>query len=297
MAADEKLCVIELRTTADSLPIVEELLGGQGMQWASRWNPEAREAVVRVYCQDDSKRAVALRRMRALFEDCRELFDGLPPSVRSFELRREDWATVWKQHFHSFRASERLVVKPTWEPYANGAHDIVLELDPGMSFGTGYHGTTRACLEYLDELERAVGSVSLLDAGCGSGILSLAAAKLGYSPVVAFDHDADAACIARCNLTRAGAPDVRVFCADLGTVTLRCSFRMVVANILAPVLITHADRLVSVLDRSNDAAFLILSGILKSQYEEVRETFISRGLRERSSKVRDEWQTGCFALD
>ena len=297
MGTEDKLAVIEVCTRGTHLPVLEELLGAQDLKWASWWNPETQAAVARIYFDDASTREPALRHLREVLRDCSGLFAGDLPSLQTCELRREDWANIWKQYFHVFRASDRLVVKPTWESYEAAAGDIVLELDPGMSFGTGYHGTTRACLEYLDELEREVGPVSLLDAGCGSGILSLAAAKLGFRPVIAFDHDPDAVRVARENLESAMEERVQVFCADVGAAPVHRGFRVVVANILAPVLQRHARNLVGYLEqRGGGGCFLVLSGILESQYAETKEIFERHGVVERSCKVHDEWQTGCFVL-
>jgi ribosomal protein L11 methyltransferase len=162
-----------------------------------------------------------------------------------------------------------------------------------MSFGTGYHGTTRACLEMIDLLSVQLPGAAFLDAGCGSGILALAAAKLGFAPVRAFDSDPQAVAIARGNLERNGV-EVTVDVADLAAYPAAPPCRVVVANILAPVLIAQAEKLVSFLDCRTGDSHLILSGILSSQYPDVRQRFQSLGGRETATRTLDEWTSGSF---
>ena len=119
-------------------------------------------------------------------------FPFTPPTVSI--LKEEDWANSWKENFKPTRIGERLVIKPSWESsLRSSAGDIVLELDPGMAFGTGTHATTRLCLELLEKLvytEQALsGETGVLDVGCGSGVLGIAAALFGADRVVAIDID------------------------------------------------------------------------------------------------------------
>ena len=102
-------------------------------------------------------------------------------------VQDQDWESAWKQFFKPLRVGRRLVVKPSWEEYAPRPDDLVLELDPGMAFGTGAHPTTQLCLEVLEDVVRP--GERVLDFGTGSGILALAAARLGAGPVVGLDID------------------------------------------------------------------------------------------------------------
>jgi ribosomal protein L11 methyltransferase len=220
-----------------------------------------------------------------------------PPVPQVVLVEQEDWGSSWRRHFPAFRASRRLVVKPSWETSAAGPGDLVLELDPGMCFGTGYHGTTRACLEFLDDLAAQLGPVSFLDVGCGSGILSLAAARLGFWPLHAFDHDPQAVQVAADNLAAAGVTGVALVSADIGEYVPPGLCRVLAANVLAPVLIAHRDRLCSWLDLTAGTGYLILSGVLTTQYAELRSAFCGAGCRELSQRTLEEWTSGCFALD
>jgi ribosomal protein L11 methyltransferase len=206
------------------------------------------------------------------------------------DLPAQDWAESWKRFFRVQRVSDRVVIRPTWEPYAASPGDCVVNLDPGMSFGTGNHGTTRACLIFLDRLASEDADRRVLDMGCGSGILSIAARKLGFSEVAGFDVDPDAVAIA---LGNAGANGVSV---QLETCDLACNTRqaeVVVANILAPVLIEFADPVTAAVAPGGRGA-LVLSGILDTQYAGVRAAYEARGFAEMSSLLIDEWRSGLF---
>jgi ribosomal protein L11 methyltransferase len=293
MKDSNAISVVQFTVAVEAVPLVEEILTAQGLAFAVWRNPEATVSAARVYCGDRDEAEQQQQELAHIFGR----IPGLAEQIRDWNVReekREDWAETWKAYFHAFRASERLVVKPSWEPWQGSDDDIIVELDPGMSFGTGYHGTTRACLGFIDELAHRLGCVSFLDAGCGSGILSLAAWKLGYRPVVGFDHDPQAVQAARENLLAAGIAEPEIHLADLENAQFPQTFRVVAANILAPVLISHADRLLGFLDRLSHPSYLILSGILNAQYAEVKNRFESLGLREIDCRTVDEWTSGCY---
>jgi ribosomal protein L11 methyltransferase len=238
---------------------------------------------------------------------------GLDIPVEVSEVPDEDWKFSYRRHFKTERVSPRIHTHPPWEPMPEtGPGEIVITLDPGLAFGTGKHETTKACLQYIDEL---AGCGSFLDMGCGSGILSIAAAKLGYSPVAGFDIDEDAVAASVENAAVNGvAVDYRVFALGKGAVTLDESIEaakgvypdlalqgrvnapdakrfepadVVVANILGPLLIAFADEIASYAKRT-----LVVSGILNELYTEVLAAFEARGFAECSRKTIGEWTTG-----
>ena len=293
-SSDETLGVMEFAVAAESVPVLVEMLSAMEFQHAVWTHPETFATVVRVYCEDTAGLGAASERLAAGLADWRGLLGGATPVITTYCMRREDWSEVWKQHFHPFRASRRLVVKPSWEPYARQPGDVVIEIDPGMAFGTGQHGTTRACLQFMDGLSDGLGAVSLLDAGCGSAILALAAAKLGYAPVHAFDIDAEAVGVARANLQSAGAADIVVTCHDLAGYRPPFRFRVVVANILAGTLIEYAEPLCSFVDGSGAGGHLILSGILTAQYDGVLRRFGELGAVEQERRTLEGWTSGRF---
>jgi ribosomal protein L11 methyltransferase len=114
------------------------------------------------------------------------------------EVSSEDWEQSWKKYYHTFRVGDRLVIKPAWEDYVKNQDEIVIDIDPGMAFGTGIHASTRFCLVFLEQYLK--GGEMIIDAGCGSGILSIAAAKMGAKHVYAMDVDEVAVRIAAENI-------------------------------------------------------------------------------------------------
>lgn len=201
-------------------------------------------------------------------------------------VRQEDWAEGWKQHFSAVRIGRRLVVKPTWEEFAAATGDVVVNLDPGMAFGTGTHGTTRLCLEALAALfDGPSPPQRVLDVGTGSGILAIAAAALGARRVLACDIDAEACRIAGENAALNGVGDlVEVTLEPLAA--LAGKYDLVLANILAEENIRLAAELV---DRVAPGGALILSGILQEKEPQVIEAFAAFPLAGPETTRREEW--------
>ena len=223
-----------------------------------------------------------------------------PPTVAT--IRNEDWANNWKQHFKPVRIGKRLVIKPTWEDYAPSAGDIILQIDPGMAFGTGAHSTTKMCLESLERIFcRETGYAidpgfvpsTVLDVGTGSGVLSIAAAKMGAEKVVAIDIDPDATAVTAENLALNGVDaSVEVSTTPLGEVS--GTFAIVVANILAEELVRLAAELVG---RVLPGGFLILSGILTEKEELVIDGFSPFALSLSETSRDAEWSCLTFSRE
>lgn len=285
---------VHLDAPAENLPLLEELLATLELSGATWQNVDTGEAWLRVFADGEAEATAALALIRTALPGWRGLLPDLPePAVKT--IRREDWAECWKQYFHAFRASRRLIVKPSWETFAPvGEEDVLLELDPGMSFGTGYHGTTRACLEFIDDLAAELGPVPFLEAGCGSGILSLAAVRLGFAPVAAFDHDPQAVQCARENLERAGVADVALATSELADYAPSAPFTVVAANILAVVLDAQAETVARLVA---PGGHLILSGILTGQYPAIKGRYATLGFRELRTRTIDEWTSGLYRRD
>lgn len=282
---------VHLDTPAEDLAMLDELVATLDLIGASWQNVDTGEAWLRIFADDEPAARDILARVQAALPGWRELLSTLPtPAVKT--IQREDWAECWKEFFHAFRASRRLVVKPSWETFAPASEeDILLELDPGMSFGTGYHGTTRACLEFIDDLAAELGPVPFLEAGCGSGILSLAAVHLGFTPVAAFDHDPQAVHCARENLERAGVNQVALATAELVDYASPAPFAVVAANILAIVLDAQAETVARLVA---PGGHLILSGILTAQYPAIKTRYEALGFRELRTRTIDEWTSGLY---
>ena len=209
-------------------------------------------------------------------------------TVRTSEIA-DDWPERWREFHRPVVVAQRLHVCAPWHPRSrnDGLIDIVIE--PGQAFGTGAHATSRMCLELLVGLERAgVAHGSLLDVGCGSGILAIAAAKLGFDPVVALDNDSACTEAACANATANGALiDVRA--ADLRRDAMPPA-RTVVANLLLAPLLLLSERL------EHRPARLIASGLLVEQGDEVaRELSVRHGLREAARMLDGDWLAMLFA--
>ena len=282
---------VHITADTEDLPIFSELAAAFGFATASWRNVDTDEAWLRIFTEDEAAAHEILKQLERALPDWQELLASTP-RLAVDSVRKQDWSECWKEHFHAFRASRRIVVKPSWEDFTpESADDILLELDPGMSFGTGYHGTTRACLEFMDELADELGPVSFLEAGCGSGILSLAAVKLGFTPVVAFDHDPQAVMCARENLALAGASHVAVSTADVAAFAPEQPFAVVAANILAHILDRYAESIASFVA---PAGHLLLAGILTEQYAGIKARYEALGFREQRTRTINEWTSGIY---
>lgn len=207
-------------------------------------------------------------------------------AVRSEPLLEEDWGAGWKEHFRPFRAAKRLVVRPSWDSWNAESGDHVIEMDPGMAFGTGLHASTRLALALLDELSAAGAPARVLDLGTGTGILAMAAALFGAGSVVALDTDPDAVAAARLNVARNRLDArVRVGGDDLAAVT--GPFDLILANITADVLLPLAPALVA---RLAPGGALVLAGILAGEQERaVRAAYERLGLCCEQERVDGEW--------
>ncbi len=291
---DENRLTDRLRITApaacaDRLERALEQLAPSSSSWQS---VDSERIVYEAYFEDAED---AARAANALTMQLMDLTGGMEEwTITQDVLPASDWANAWKAFFHVERVSVRIVTKPTWESYHPQPGDCVIELDPGMSFGTGQHETTRGCLRFIDELT-ATGTPAqqrFLDLGCGSGILSIAAAKLGCSPVMAMDIDEDAVAIAIANIAANGcAQTVCAASGDVAHLTVPHRYDIVAANILAPVLIEHAAAIAATV---TDGGHLLLAGILTSQYAAVRATYQAIGLHESELAIEGEWTSAHF---
>jgi len=213
---------------------------------------------------------------------------GVPGAigVRCEPLLEEDWGAGWKEHFHPFHVAPRLVVKPSWEPYEALAGEAVIEMDPGMAFGTGLHASTRLALGFIEEICAGAPPNGVLDVGTGTGILAMAAALRGASRVIAIDNDPDAVVAARDNVARndlAGRVDVGD--RDLGAID--GTFDLVAANITADVLLPLAPRLA---ERLAPCGALVLAGLLAGeQTREIRAACEGLGLLCAGERSAGEW--------
>jgi ribosomal protein L11 methyltransferase len=211
--------------------------------------------------------------------------------VESETVDAEEWKDKWKEYFKPAKITDRIVVKPTWEAYDAKAGELVLEIDPGTAFGTGTHETTSLCMKlmekYAADCDGAAGAgVRVIDVGCGSGILSVAAALLGCKYVLGTEIDSEAVQIAKENVALNGvAAQVKVFEADL-LKGIPYKADMIVANLmhnlvmqLAPDAYTHLD----------EGGVFISSGILLEKRDQVAAAVEAAGFEILEIPEDGEW--------
>ncbi|HYE32804.1 MAG TPA: 50S ribosomal protein L11 methyltransferase [Methylomirabilota bacterium] len=209
-------------------------------------------------------------------------------------VKREDWAESWKKYFKTIQIGLKLLIKPSWSRRVPKPGQQVVVLDPGLSFGTGQHATTSFCLKETVRSRKPGTKQSFLDVGCGSGILAISAAKLGYSPVEAFDFDPVAVRVARANARRNRVENkLTLGQRDLTKIPAKpkAAFDVVCANLIYDLLIAEADRITA---RVKPGGLLVLAGILSTQFEQTIEPFLKRGFKLLRTKVEREWQSGAL---
>lgn len=269
--------------------VVAEVLGRFGYGGVAIEEPflqQKREARVKIFLPIDN----SLPRKRSELEEalaCLALEN--PIRLCESQITEQDWETAWKKHYKTLPVGERLIIKPAWEDYAPTVDQVVIELDPGMAFGTGQHATTRLCLVAL---ERYLGpEMAVLDLGTGSGILAIAAAKLGACSVLALDINSAAVEVARSNVQAnglAGSVTVEEGTLPSGGTAWQGSFDLVAANIIAEVIEALADSLVSSL---KPQGILIAGGIVSERLDEVMTRLKEAGAKIVDVLAEGEWRT------
>ncbi|MGD8834244.1 MAG: 50S ribosomal protein L11 methyltransferase [Desulfobacteraceae bacterium] len=259
-----------------------------GLEPAESWAPDAverptRPAVTGYTPVDDQIEHHRLTLERSL---CR--LAGEYPFDYTIEyklINEDDWAQAWKAFFWPQKITPRIVVKPTWREYAKEQGQLIIEIDPGMAFGTGTHPTTCLCIQLLEKYLQS--GEAVLDVGTGSGILLVAAAKLGASKMAGVDLDPMAVDIARRNLThnKVAPAAVKLECGDLVN-RVTGSYDVVVANILAEVII---DLLADVVKVVKPGGLFICSGIIETSQTAVLEKMASCGFDLLEQQHDGEW--------
>ncbi len=210
---------------------------------------------------------------------------GLPPvqKVEEQEVDEAEWAESWKRFFRVQHVGRRMVIKPSWQEYDPQEGELVVELDPGMAFGTGQHASTQLCIEFLEELVQK--GATVVDVGTGSGILAIVSAKLGAAQVWAGDNDPVAVLTAQRNVTRNGVERVvSVHLAEGCEGAPECD--LLVANITAEVIEGLLPDFARCVRRGG---FLVVSGIVKERSERIRALLSRVPWREVIMREQGEW--------
>ena len=244
---------------------------------------------------DDQSAAHLKKRIRTHLEQLEALGVTVgETSIRVRKIRAQDWSESWKRHFRPIEVSPRLLVLPPWSRRKAKRDQATVVLDPGLSFGTGNHPTTLFCLEQIARVAENTAVPSLLDVGTGSGILAIAAAKLGYNPISAFDNDLDAVQSAQANAERNGvAEQMTLFESNVAKLSLRpkARFNVVCANLTHDLLKQHARRING---QVSPEGTLCLAGILIEQFDAVVACFGELGWHLESDATQNEWRSAAL---
>ncbi len=247
--------------------------------------PSVDYVTVVAYLPSDAELPAKLRTLSVRIDELSGLFlDKGKGTIHWREVCETEWADSWKQYFHTSRIGERFVVKPSWEEYSPQSGDIVLDLDPGMAFGTGTHGTTILCLERIENLVKP--GMTVFDVGAGSGILSIAAAKLGAVHVRAVEYDAMASETARQNVLINGVDSIVEVTQGNLLDGVAGEADIVVANLIADLILKLAPAIPAHLKPSG---CFVGSGIIKDRLPDVTDALAQQGLTVTEVTEAGEW--------
>ncbi|MDY3796835.1 MAG: 50S ribosomal protein L11 methyltransferase [Agathobacter sp.] len=278
----------------DNIPLTKEDQADMFIDFLPELPPDEGISHVSFYIEDDgSDQTEILKRVKIGLEDLRSMVDVGSGVITSSETEDLDWINNWKKYFTSFTIDD-ILIKPTWEDLKDEDKDkLLIEIDPGISFGTGKHETTQLCIRQLEKYIKG-GSPKVLDVGCGSGILSIVALKLGARAVVGTDLDKDCMISTRDNM------QVNHLDASLGEFYVgnliddtklqekvgTQEYEIVVANILADVIIPMAP---VIPDRLKQGGYFITSGIIDFRENDVKEAIENAGLTIVEINHQGEW--------
>jgi ribosomal protein L11 methyltransferase len=293
-----RLWKVAVATSAEAEDAVAALLADVLGQSASSYtNLKTGQTLVTAYLQERPARSGGWQaQLREGLSRARRCGLNIGPGrITVASVRWQDWAESWKRHFKPIAIGCALMVKPSWSRLPARKGQAVVVLDPGLSFGTGQHPTTAFCLRQLVKRRRQTERPSMLDIGTGSGILAIAAAKLGYSPVRAFDVDGEAVRIARANARQNDvAGRIRFSQQDLSRLSSQGArkYSVVCANLISSLLLAERGRILAQLQ---PGGVLVVAGILKEEFPAVQAAYEVTGLRLTASRIQGEWRSGAFS--
>ena len=289
---------ISLRADGESAEAIADVLARYGHQGVSieqmgipadAWDetevPPPRQLMLRAYFPDDDQLETKKQKLEAALGHMRLMYPMPSPVYRALDA--EDWAEAWKAHYQPMRIGRRLLIRPLWIDVTLAPGDIEIALDPGMAFGTGAHPTTQLCLEALERLMEPAQDV--FDLGAGSGILAIAAAKLGARKVLALDTDPIAVEATTENAKANGVSDKVI--AEQGSLANVLGsarrFHLAVVNILARVILQLAEQRLGEIVRPG--GIVLCSGIIDTQLDEVEAAMRRSGLQPYARRQQGDW--------
>ena len=209
---------------------------------------------------------------------------GIPHTYDTGSISDADWIDNWKKFFKVTEVGEKLVIRPSWEPFSDDGSRLVLNMDPGAAFGTGTHATTRMCMELLEKYLKK--GDDMLDVGCGSGILSIAAALLGANKAVGVDIDATAVKVSRENAALNGLTDKTEYSVGDLAEAVTGKYNVICANIVADIVMRLSE---TVEKYMADGGYFLCSGIIDIRVDEVKRTLCRNGFDIIETRNTDNW--------
>ena len=285
------LYCFDIADDSESFDLAPELIAGLELDFSSFENREEGTFIHTVYSQSPEAAEENLALVRAQLPMWQD-FGAELETGGIYSLNKADWAEAWKKFFKPLEISDTLIVRPSWETAAVKSGQAVLTIDPGMSFGTGQHATTFYCLKVIDRLAGEPGISSMLDAGCGSGILAIAAGLRNYSKIDAFDFDPDAVRVAEENIAVNGLKNI---VPEVGNAENYAGdpagYDLVCANILGHLLKAYSKNIVTWV---KPGKYLALAGILNAEFDGVSQVYTALGFEEIERFTLKEWTSGLF---
>ncbi len=275
--------------TADPVASFLSTLTGSGVEnnLAENGNKQSKTETITGYLLEDHELDENKGQLHLFLDQLAGRFPDFPPVlIKEESIQEEDWSQTWKTHFKPIRLTKRIVIKPSWEKYDADDDQIVIDIDPGMAFGTGHHASTRLALELIEKSFADNISPSVLDVGTGTAILGLACGLLGAEKIFGIDNDQDAVAAAKENIKINHLQHI-MSADNVDIQTISEPYQLILANITHDVLTAMAPILVKLLQNSGT---LILAGILEgSQADSIEILYKKLGLTVVSIRHSEEW--------
>ena len=279
-------------TEAGVQGVFQESLSPQ--QIGSDFPEPVTEDLLKAYFPQDSRSEKRVAALQKYIDSLAEIFPDLEkPTFITETICDPDWGEQWKKYFKPLRVSNNIVVKPTWERYTPSSRDIVIEIDPGMAFGTGQHASTRMCIEAVEDIimnDRSIKEWMVLDVGCGTGILGITAAKMGAQDVICLDIDRKAVEIAAEN-AKINNVQTSVRTLNKNAAAIDKPRNLIIANLTTNLLLSLREHLAQLLLPNG---YMIISGIVEQDAQKIEQAFSAPPLKLNRMITEKEWV--CYVL-
>ena len=291
----QKITIQVAEHNADLVASYLASLTGSGVEFSSKKEIDRKQATetISAYFADDNTLSDKKNKLKKFLVNLAGQPADIPPLMQEEHIQEEDWGTSWKKHFKPVQITEHIVVKPSWEKYEAEDRQIIIEIDPGMAFGTGLHASTSMSLEFIDYCFSKKKPESILDMGTGTGILGIAGALLGARTVLGVDNDLDAIAAAKKNIIHNKVNEIMTV-SNSEPQKIAGPFELITANITHDILLEIAPVLTTLLAPGAD---LILAGIIQgSQEKSLINSYCNLGLTMADRRHCDEWAAFRFYL-